>query len=596
MLQDDEKILIGLYHRRQELLRELNEIDTKIRGIEIRTSKKERSVEGRVNVEAADSQAVVSRVTELLNGATADQDGYRTAQLHLEEACLVDPEASDDEKARKLAFRNTMLRETFKRLRELMVDPFGNYYVQRVISLLKPNGSIPAALDNDHVPQPEESEVLSLLETIGSDLADVACHMHGTRTVQRLIDVLASPEEFELFSDLVANDLVTMIKDLNGNHAVLRLLLANNFVHLGSGDDAALRERGQNIRKDIYHIIATNCVEICVNRQGCCIIQRCLQSAPEPFRSEIINVALSNVLALVQDPFGNYVIQYVLDLQLQDPQNRSIPNYTNRIIRQMLHHIAALSCNKFGSNVIEKCFKSASNDVRQLLIDELTDPHAMPKLLTDSFANYVVQTAITTAGDDAQFQQLRDAILPLQHLLKNSPYGVKIEAKLQKRAREASKRAAPAAKKKRQHGGGGGGGRGGGGNTETAHRSAGAIPPPMQHAQLQQQQQQQQYMAPDMMYSQAAMFAAQFPQQYVPGAAAALPTAPTAHFPSQQQQPTLQVGTRWPANGYTAVQRLAAQQHGYGNGSSGDADDPSQGGGPTVKVTHSPYAATGVRF
>ncbi|RNC37162.1 putative pumilio/PUF RNA binding protein 1, partial [Trypanosoma cruzi] len=184
---------------------------------------------------------------------------------------------------------------------------------------------------------------------------------------------------------------------------------------------------------------AENCVDVCRNRQGCCIIQKCLQWTPEPYFSMIIDTVLQNTLKLVNDPFGNYVVQFILDnekeLSQRGQSGQEATNYTNRTIRQMLHNVASLSCDKFSSNVIEKCLRTVSSDVRQLLVDELTDPQVLPKLLTDSYANYVIQTAIVTSSVESQFEQLRDSIMPLQNLLKNSPYGVKVEAKLARRQR-----------------------------------------------------------------------------------------------------------------------------------------------------------------
>lgn len=47
-----------------------------------------------------------------------------------------------------------------------------------------------------------------------------------------------------------------------------------------------------------------------------------------------------------QDPFGNYVVQYILDL----PN----PRFSDALIRQFLGHICQLAVQKFSSNVIEK--------------------------------------------------------------------------------------------------------------------------------------------------------------------------------------------------------------------------------------------------
>jgi len=49
---------------------------------------------------------------------------------------------------------------------------------------------------------------------------------------------------------------------------------------------------------------------------------------------------------LVQDAFGNYVVQYILDL--------NVPLYSTPLIRQFIGHVYYLSLQKFSSNVIEK--------------------------------------------------------------------------------------------------------------------------------------------------------------------------------------------------------------------------------------------------
>ena len=54
----------------------------------------------------------------------------------------------------------------------------------------------------------------------------------------------------------------------------------------------------------------------------------------------------SNVLLLVQDQFGNYVVQYVLDLPFSTVKVN--------LIQEFLGSLATLSTQKFSSNVIEK--------------------------------------------------------------------------------------------------------------------------------------------------------------------------------------------------------------------------------------------------
>jgi hypothetical protein len=130
-----------------------------------------------------------------------------------------------------------------------------------------------------------------------------------------------------------------------------------------------------------------------------------------------------NALALVQDPFGNYVVQYVLDL--------SIPRFTDAVVRQFVNNVCLLSVQKFSSNVIEKCIRVSEPGVRKQLIEELLNRPRLEKLLRDSFANYVVQTSLDYA-DPVQRMRLVECIKPILPVIRNTPYGKRIQSKLQR--------------------------------------------------------------------------------------------------------------------------------------------------------------------
>lgn len=63
----------------------------------------------------------------------------------------------------------------------------------------------------------------------------------------------------------------------------------------------------------------------------------------------MVNEIIRNALTLVQDPYGNYVVQYVLELG--DAQ------FSDQLIRQFIGHIGGLSVQKYSSNVMEKVKK-----------------------------------------------------------------------------------------------------------------------------------------------------------------------------------------------------------------------------------------------
>lgn len=58
-----------------------------------------------------------------------------------------------------------------------------------------------------------------------------------------------------------------------------------------------------------------------------------------------------------QDAFGNYVVQYVLEL--------GMPEASACVIQKLRGNLTELSLQKFSSNVVEKCLKLSGVDVEK---------------------------------------------------------------------------------------------------------------------------------------------------------------------------------------------------------------------------------------
>jgi hypothetical protein len=202
-----------------------------------------------------------------------------------------------------------------------------------------------------------------LIESISGELVSISLNMHGTRAAQKMIDFLSTQRQVQSLIVALNLNVVTLIKDLNGNHVIQKCLN-----HLPPEDN-----------QFIYNAVAANCIEVATHRHGCCVLQRCIDHASESQRIQLVTEITYNSLTLVQDPFvnhisfhfsmtlvaivadlifycnfsqGNYVVQYVLDL------NDS--RFIEAIVRQFLGNVCALSMQKFSSNVVEKVVWSPS--------------------------------------------------------------------------------------------------------------------------------------------------------------------------------------------------------------------------------------------
>jgi len=237
---------------------------------------------------------------------------------------------------------------------------------------------------------------------------------------------LSTPQQIKAITIALRNSVVPLIKDLNGNHVIQR----------------CLQKLSAQDKHFIYDAVAGGkCVDVATHKHGCCVLQRCIDFASHEQKMMLVREIASNALTLVQNPFGNYVVQYVLNIGDE--------TINDMVISKFLGSVGSLSINKFSSNVIEKCLRIGSTQLKAALVGELLECQMLPAILQDSFGNYVVQTALSVA-ELKQFNEFAEVLKPMLHLIRNTPYGKKIESRLSKRANdvEASVPTSPVSTKK----------------------------------------------------------------------------------------------------------------------------------------------------
>lgn len=277
--------------------------------------------------------------------------------------------------------------EIYLKIVELMTDPFGNYLIQKLFENV---------LTDQRV---------ILVKNAAPEFVRVALDPHGTRALQKLVECISTEEELRLIIELLSPHIVSLSRDLNGNHVVQKclqkLLAADN--------------------QFIFDTASAHCNEIASHRHGCCVLQRCLDHGSLLQRTQLLARVAENATNLLLDPFGNYVVQYVL-LRGDD-----------RSIAVILEHIRAnvilLSLHKFGSNVIEKSLRISK--LTDTLVEVLlANKERFGDLLNDAFGNYVLQTSLDVANA-ADLAKLSLALQPLLSSIKNTPHGRRIMTKIQ---------------------------------------------------------------------------------------------------------------------------------------------------------------------
>jgi len=273
--------------------------------------------------------------------------------------------------------------EVFEHLIELMTDPYGQYLVPKLMKYC------------------DKQQRQAIVTKIAPKIVTFACHTYGIHGVQKILEFLTD-DQVDAFVEVIKPNVIHLAKDSKGNYLI----------------QSFLKQFPSERNQFIYDAITDNCVEVATHKVGCTLINRCIDYANEQQMHQLVNKIASSSLSLVQDQFGNYVVQHLLSTKV---------HFAPKIIQGLLGHIPELSVQKFSSNVIEKCLQVASPDQYAAVIQEITDANLL-ELLQDRYANFVIQTALDVA-DDQQHAKLVKMILPFIHQIK-TPYVMHIQKKI----------------------------------------------------------------------------------------------------------------------------------------------------------------------
>ncbi|ELP95254.1 hypothetical protein EIN_430600 [Entamoeba invadens IP1] len=303
-----------------------------------------------------------------------DQFGCRCLQKKLEDD---DDDAIDEIYERMLPIMNN-----------LIADQFGNYLCQKLIEVV------------------DDEQRLDILKCVSNNIGIISKNIHGTRSVQKMINCATTKAEIDELILSLSPHIVDLVFDGNGNHVIQECLKTfskeqNKFIFDG--------------------ILGDSFVEICEHKHGCCVVQRCIDFGNRGQLNKLVDKVISNTLEIITDPYGNYVVQYILKVD--------VDHVCMDVTKIILDDLIVLSTQKFSSNVIEQLVMSDEVGVKELMFDKFLQYKDVERLLQGSFSNYVIQTCLENSSREYHVK-LSNWILPHIDSIKNISYYKKIQTKL----------------------------------------------------------------------------------------------------------------------------------------------------------------------
>jgi hypothetical protein len=251
------------------------------------------------------------KLLDSINTLLQEQTGCRFVQLKIEEK----------NKKNDLQFLIKFFEKIKDNLITIIKDQFGNYVIQKFFEGIVLNSNL----------------LIRFFQVIRKDLFQISTNLFGTRFFQKSLEILTSLYKQiendvinEILKELVVNNCYDLIIDTNGNHVFQKILILYP------------REKNQFIYDELNKIS----LEVARIKQGGCIFQRAFDIASFNQKKFLISEILKNVPLLINDEYGNFIIQSIIYLKL--------PEVNDSIFNFLKDKLLDLSKKKFSSNVIDK--------------------------------------------------------------------------------------------------------------------------------------------------------------------------------------------------------------------------------------------------
>ncbi|CAK73217.1 unnamed protein product (macronuclear) [Paramecium tetraurelia] len=263
-----------------------------------------------------------------------------------------------------------LLQEIGPHLPDLMIDPYANYMFGSLSQSCAPH------------------QRLYILQTIGNRLVDIACDKKGTHAIQSLVSLISCKQEEEMVENSIKNNIIPLTLDSQGTHLIKKII-------------ARFSEDRLNY---IFHKLMDRFIQVVNHQFGLCVLKDLITKFKNNLEKSaiIINRMKDHLDEIIQDPFGNYGVQHVIDVY-GDLR-------CNCIIDKILLKLIQLSIHKYSSNVVEKCILETSPKTQKRFIKQLSQDIICLELMKNKFGTFVLQKALQEADKLSETDSLQQAL------------------------------------------------------------------------------------------------------------------------------------------------------------------------------------------
>ena len=251
---------------------------------------------------------------------------------------------------------NMLYEDIYAQLNVLLLYPYANYFCLKLFCFIG------------------ATERLSYLRSILSNIVTFSVNKRAIYPIQCIIGNLSTKTEKELLMEHINGNIKNLSVDIYGTHVIEKIIMCLEPEYC----------------RAIIQFILDNYVYLANHVNGLCLAKKILMlEYKKENHNRLKQILCDHCLDLIENPYGNYALQIVIDYWEQED--------VIEIISKMLGHCTELSMMKYSSNVIERCIEKSEIFLNKFIQETCFEYNSVGTLIKNNYGNYVIQTALKTA-------------------------------------------------------------------------------------------------------------------------------------------------------------------------------------------------------
>ncbi|KAJ3156894.1 hypothetical protein HDU86_003429 [Geranomyces michiganensis] len=303
----------------------------------------------------------------------------------------------------------------------LIKNRFGNFLMQRVLEFGSPQ------------------QVRILGQTMRGNVLNLACDRFGCHVIQKALETVDEDLRTSLITELFRCVRETI------THRFACHVWQRIFQIKWNGEPPAVMHYLDASLKGQWHLIAND-------ENGSLVVQCIFENCSQKEKGPILCEVLARTVEVARGQWGNWVIQHILE--------HGAPVDRNYVMKVLVHNFYPMAVDQYASKVVEKGLKLAPKREMYEMIETVlsSNPRDIGRpwileMMNNQFANYVVQHILNLA-DPLQKDLCIRLLLPHISTLRNSKYGQRVAAIVEKHLRNGGGGAAGSSNSSGNGGGG----------------------------------------------------------------------------------------------------------------------------------------------